>query len=116
MLTLVLWKHVLFLCASRTVFRVSLVMGVRRMLCSVRLVRRTREFQTQPPKRLTITRLCDKFDKHDTICDVHSGRSGTPLTAANPDSSATVLEKFTTSPRKSATQCARETGVSSTSV
>ena len=30
-----------------------------------------REFQTQPPTRLTITRLCDKFDTHGTICDVH---------------------------------------------
>ena len=32
-----------------------------------------REFQTQPPTRLTITRLCDKFDTHGTICDVHRG-------------------------------------------
>jgi hypothetical protein len=38
MLTLVLWQHVVFLCVSRTVFRVSLVMVVRRVLCSVRLV------------------------------------------------------------------------------
>jgi len=35
-----------------------------------------RDFQTQPPTRLTITRLCDKFDLHGTICDVHRGRSG----------------------------------------
>jgi len=31
-------------------------------------------------------------------------------------SSAMVLERFTTTPRKSATQCARDTGVSSTRV
>ena len=37
MLTLVLWQHVVFLCVSRTLFRMSLVMVVRRMLCSVRL-------------------------------------------------------------------------------
>jgi len=37
MLTLVLWQRVVFLCASSTLFRVSLVMFVRRMLCSVRL-------------------------------------------------------------------------------
>jgi len=74
------------------------------------------EFQTQPPKRLTITRLYDKFDTHGTICDVHRGRSGRPLTARSPASSAMVLERFTTSPRKSATECARETGFSSTSV
>ena len=36
MLTLVLWQHVVFLCVSRTLFRMSLVMDVRRMLCSVR--------------------------------------------------------------------------------
>ena len=30
-----------------------------------------REFQTQPPTRLTITRLCNKFDTHGNICDVH---------------------------------------------
>jgi len=75
-----------------------------------------RDFQTQPPTRLTITRLCDKFDTHGTICDVHMGRSGRPRTAASPSSSAVVLERFTKSPRKSATQCARETVVSSTSV
>jgi len=33
MLTLVLWQHVVFLCVSRTVFRISLVMAVRRVLC-----------------------------------------------------------------------------------
>ena len=33
-----------------------------------------REFQTQPPTRLTITRLCDKFDTNGTICDVQRGK------------------------------------------
>jgi len=74
------------------------------------------EFQTQPPTRLTITPLCDKFDTHGTICDVHRGGSGRPLTATSPASSAMVLGRFTTSPRKSATKYARETGVSNTSV
>ena len=37
MLTLVLWQHVVFVCESYGV-RMSLVMVVRRMLCSVRLV------------------------------------------------------------------------------
>ena len=71
--------------------------------------KRRREFQTQPPTRLTFTWLCDKFDTHGTVCDVHRGRSGRPRTAASPASSPMVLERFT-SPRKSATQCARETG------
>jgi len=35
MLTLVLWQRVVFLCMSRTVFRMSLVLVVCRMLCSV---------------------------------------------------------------------------------
>jgi len=74
------------------------------------------EFQTQPPTCLTITWLCDKFDTHGTICDVHRGRSGRPLTATSPASSAMVLERFTMSPWKFATQCACETGISSTSV
>ena len=62
------------------------------------------------------TRLCDKFDKHGAICDVHRGRSGRPLTATSPASSATVLRRFKTSPLKSATHCARQTGISITSV
>ena len=52
------------------------------------------EFQTQPPTRLTITRLCDEFDTHGTICDVHRGRSGRPRTATSPASSAVVLESL----------------------
>ena len=75
-----------------------------------------REFQTEPPTCLTITQLCDKFDTHGTICDVHRGRSRRPLTATSPASSSMDLERFKTSPWKCATQCARETGVSSTSV
>ena len=61
-----------------------------------------RVFQTQLPTRLTITLLCDKFDTHSTICDVHGGRSGRPRTATSPASSAMGLERFTMSPRKSA--------------
>jgi len=37
MLILVLWQHVVFLCVSRTLFTMSLVIVVRHMLCSVRL-------------------------------------------------------------------------------
>ena len=47
---------------------------------------------------------------------MHRGRSGRPRTATRPASSAIVLKRFKTSPPKSATQCALETGVSSTSV
>jgi len=75
-----------------------------------------RDFQREPPTHLTITWHCDKFDTHGTICDVHRGRSGRPLTATSPASSVMILEGFKTSPWKSATQRACETGVSSTSV
>jgi len=45
MLTLVLWQHVVFLCVSRTLFRMSLVMVVRHMLWSVRLASLTLKVQ-----------------------------------------------------------------------
>jgi len=37
MISLVLWQHVVVLCVSRTLFRMSLVMVVRPMLCSLGL-------------------------------------------------------------------------------
>ena len=30
-----------------------------------------REFETEPPTRLTIKRIIDKFEMHGTICDIH---------------------------------------------
>jgi len=73
------------------------------------------EYATEPPTCLTIARIRDKFETHCTVCDVHKGRSGRPRTAS-PASSAKVLEQFTHSPQRSTKQCARETGVSRTSV
>ena len=58
-----------------------------------------RDFQTEPPTRLKITWLCDKFDTYGTIGDVHRGRSGIPLTATSPASSAMVLGRVGTSSR-----------------
>ncbi|KAJ4441042.1 hypothetical protein ANN_10891 [Periplaneta americana] len=75
-----------------------------------------REYETEPPTRLTIKRLIDKFEAHGTIRGIHKGRSGRPRTATSPASSALVLERFVTSPQKSGTQCAREVAISSTSV
>ena len=46
MLTLVQWQLVVFLCASRTLVRMSLVMAVRRMLCSVSLPEDIRVIET----------------------------------------------------------------------
>jgi len=55
------------------------------------------------------------FETRGTVCDVQKGRSGRPHIAASPASSK-VLEQFTRSPQKSTKQCARETGVSRTSI
>jgi len=72
-----------------------------------------REYATEPPTRLTIARIRDKFEMHGTECDAHKGRSGRPRTATSSVSSA---KQFTRSPRKSTKQCARETWVSRTSI
>ena len=40
-----------------------------------------REYRTDPPMRLTIARICDKFETHGIVCDVHKGRSGRPCTS-----------------------------------
>jgi len=53
MVTLVLWQHVVFLCVSRTLFRMSLVMVVRRMMCRVRLVS-----QSHPAQHTTRVLVC----------------------------------------------------------
>ena len=58
-----------------------------------------REYATEPPTRLTISRIHDKFETHGTVCDVHKGRSRRPRTATSPASSAKVLEQFTRSPQ-----------------
>ena len=73
------------------------------------------EYATESPTHLTIERICDKFETHGTVCDVHKGRSRRPRTATSP-SYTKVLEQFTCSPQKSTKQCARETGVSRTSI
>ena len=53
MLTLVLWQHVVFLSVSRTLFRMSLVMVVRRMLCSVSLNAAQHTTQTHAAQHAT---------------------------------------------------------------
>ena len=70
------------------------------------------EYGTEPPSRLTTTRLRDKFEIHGTVCDVHKGRSGRPRTATSDDSTTAVLELFQRSPQKSSRQAARESNVS----
>ena len=82
------------------------VVGVQRQM--------RREYATEPPIRLTIARIREKFDTRGTVCDVDKGRSGRPRTATSLASSAIMLEQITRSPQKSTKQCARETEVSRT--
>ncbi|XP_049809920.1 uncharacterized protein LOC126252950 [Schistocerca nitens] len=74
------------------------------------------EYGTEPPSRLTITHLRDKFEIHGTVCDVHKGRPGRPRTATSDDSTTAVLELFQRSPQKSSRQAACESNVSASSV
>jgi hypothetical protein len=64
-----------------------------------------KEFGTQPPTRVTITRLRDKFETDGTLKIVNNGRSGTPHSSADNESAATVKQAFTQSTEKSARQC-----------
>jgi len=74
------------------------------------------EFGTQPPTRLTIARIWDKFEIDGTVGDRHKERSGRPRTATTLATSTAVLQQFTRSPQKSVKQCSHETRVSQSSV
>ncbi|KAJ4425934.1 hypothetical protein ANN_27560 [Periplaneta americana] len=60
-----------------------------------------RECRTEPPTRLTIAHIRDKFETHGTVYDIYKGRYGRPCTSTSPASSAMVLECFEHSPQKS---------------
>jgi hypothetical protein len=70
------------------------------------------EFALEPPTRLTIAHIHDKFEADGTVHDGHKQRSGKPWIATGPSSSAMVLEQFTQSSQKSTKQCACETEIS----
>ena len=50
------------------------------------------EFGTQPPTRLTVARIRDKFEIDVTAGDVHKERSERPQTATTLATSAAVLQ------------------------
>jgi hypothetical protein len=75
-----------------------------------------REFATEPPTRLTIVCIRNKFAVDDTMHDVHKQRFGKFCTASSLASSAIVLERFTGSLLKLARHCARETRIIRSSV
>jgi hypothetical protein len=64
-----------------------------------------REFEMEPPTRLTVARICNKFEADGTVHDVHKQRAGRPGRATSPASSGMVLVQFIRSPQKSAKQC-----------
>ncbi|KAI8795646.1 Protein of unknown function DUF4817 [Biomphalaria glabrata] len=74
------------------------------------------EYGTEPPSRLTITRLRDKFEIPGTVCDLRKGQSGRPRTATSDESTTAVLELFQRSPQNSSRQASRESDVSASSV
>lgn len=70
------------------------------------------KFQTDPPTRLTIARIRDRFEADGTVQDVHNHRSGRPRTSTSLTREERVMEAYYQSPRKSLRQAACETGIS----
>lgn len=74
------------------------------------------EFATDPPSRLTISRIRDKFELYGTICDIQRQKSGRSPTATSVESSDKVLQLMSTTPKMSVRECALQTGVSRSSI
>ncbi|CAM1299642.1 Uncharacterised protein r2_g956 [Pycnogonum litorale] len=74
------------------------------------------EFQREPPTRVTISRIKDKFEADGTVQNVHKQRSGRPRISSNSSQEERVLESFQRSPRKSVRQACREVGISKSSI
>ncbi|GBO04580.1 hypothetical protein AVEN_205426-1 [Araneus ventricosus] len=53
-----------------------------------------REFQEDPPTRLTINRIKDKFETNGTFQDVHRQHFGRPRTSTSFTSQERVLESY----------------------
>lgn len=73
-------------------------------------------FGTQPPTRLTIARIRDKFEMHGTVKNVNKERSGRRKTSTSNENVNVVLQALTRSPQKSLRQCFNETGIKKDSV
>ncbi|KAJ4432738.1 hypothetical protein ANN_21376 [Periplaneta americana] len=74
------------------------------------------EFGTQPPTRLTITRIRDKFEVDGTVQDMLKGRCGRKRSSTDNESVDAVMQTFAQSPKKSMRQCSHEIGISKSSV
>ncbi|GBN46136.1 hypothetical protein AVEN_75074-1 [Araneus ventricosus] len=66
------------------------------------------EFQEDPPTRLTINRMKDKFETNGTAQDVHRQRSGRPRTLTSFTTQERVLESYSETSKKSVRQTSRE--------
>jgi hypothetical protein len=73
------------------------------------------EFATEPPTKLTVSRIRGRFEASGTEHNVRKQRSGWSCTATSSASAATLLEQCTRSSQKSAKQFAPETGITRSS-
>jgi hypothetical protein len=71
-----------------------------------------REFSSEPPIRVTISRIPVKFETDSTVQDVYKQRSGGSRLSTSGENSAVVLQLFTRSAKWSVRRCAREPGIS----
>ena len=70
--------------------------------------RSRRKVQTDPPIRLTIRRIRDKFEADGNVQNVHKQRSGRPRTSTNAAMEERVLETYRQNSRTSVRQASRE--------
>ena len=77
------------------------------------IVRWTVEFDTPPPRRVTITRIREKFQVGVPVQDV-KGRWGRKITDSESDDAA--MQVFARSLKKSWRQCYREIGIEKSSL
>ena len=58
------------------------------------------EFGTSPPKRVTITRIQDKFEVDGTVQDVLKGRCGRKRSSTDNETADAVMQVFRTIPKE----------------
>ena len=73
-------------------------------------------YGTQPPTRVTITRIRDKFEIDGTVQDVLKGRCRRKRSSTDNESADAVIQVFARSPKKSLRQCFNEIGIEKSSV
>lgn len=73
-------------------------------------------FQKDPPSRLTIRRIHEKFERTGAVTNDCKGNSGRPRSIRTEDNIINVQGTMINSPKKSSTRVAMETGIARTSV